>query len=86
LSKKLRREQLNQAIRDFHSLIDTIEINKQLDGIIPADILTRSIIQYELGKRATIVQLLSQLLDGLDEGSALKIRTKFIRNLSKLCQ
>jgi hypothetical protein len=86
LSKKLRRERLNQAVRDFHGSIDTIEINKQLDGIIPADILTQSIFQYELGERATIVKLLSQPLDGLDEGSALKIRTKFIRNLSKLCQ
>jgi hypothetical protein len=41
LSKKLRRERLDQSVRDFHSSIDTIEINKQLDGIIPADILTQ---------------------------------------------
>ncbi|KAI9761904.1 MAG: hypothetical protein M1840_001520 [Geoglossum simile] len=86
MSIKLRRERLDQALRDFHDSIDTIEINKQLDGITAADILTQPTIQYELREWATIAKLLSQLLDEVDEERALKIRAKFIRNLSRLCQ
>ncbi|KAI9784184.1 MAG: hypothetical protein M1839_002690 [Geoglossum umbratile] len=86
MSIKLHRERLDQALRDFHDSIDTIEINKQLDGITAADVLTQQTIQYELRERATVAKLLSQPLDVLDEERALKIRVKFIRNLVRLCQ
>jgi hypothetical protein len=86
MSIKLRRERLDQALRDFHDSIDTIEINKQLDGITAADILTQPTLQYELRERATVAKLLSQPLDVLSEERALKIRLKFIRNLARLCQ
>jgi len=86
MSNKLRRKRLDQAIQDFHDSIDTIEVNKQLDGVTAADILIQPTIQYELRERATIAKLLSQSFDKLDEERALKIRAKFIRNLARLCQ
>ncbi|KAI9765129.1 MAG: hypothetical protein M1840_007836 [Geoglossum simile] len=86
LSIKLRRERLGKALRDFHDSIDTIEINKQLDGITAADILTQSTIQDELRERAIVAKLLSQPLDALNEERALKIHVKFIRNLARLYQ
>ena len=86
MSNKLRRKRLDRAIQDFHDSIDTIEVNKQLDGITTTNILIQPTIRYEIRERATIVGLLSQPIDELDEEKALKIRTKFIRNLVRLCQ
>ncbi|KAI9868969.1 MAG: hypothetical protein M1813_002792 [Trichoglossum hirsutum] len=85
MSIKLRRERLDRALQDFHDSIDTIEINKQLNGSATADVLISSTVQYELRERAAIMKLLSQQLDELDEENVLKIRTVFICNLAKLC-
>lgn len=81
---RLRRQRLDQAILDFHDSIDTIEIDKQLNGTATPEI-TRAIVQYELHERATIVRLLSQPLDELDEAHAMELRARFIRNLVNLC-
>ncbi|KAI9763522.1 MAG: hypothetical protein M1839_006442 [Geoglossum umbratile] len=86
ISNKLRRKRLDQAVQDFHDSIDTIEVNKQLDGVTTADILIQPTIQYELRERATIAKLLSLSFDECDEERALKIRAKFIYNLARLCQ
>ena len=83
MSNKLRRKWLDQAIQDFHDPTNTIEVNKQLDGIIAASILTQPTIRYEL---PTNVRLLSQPIDEFDQEKALKIRAMFSRNLTRPCQ
>ncbi|KAJ9654854.1 hypothetical protein H2201_008928 [Coniosporium apollinis] len=85
LTNTLRRRRLDQAILEFHDSIDTIEIDRQLDGINVPTTPARPILQFEHRERATIARLLSQPLDELDEASATKLRARFIRNLASLC-
>ncbi|KAJ9641087.1 hypothetical protein H2199_005755 [Coniosporium tulheliwenetii] len=85
MTNTLRRKRLDQAILDFHDSIDTIEIDRQLNGIGAPDTLPQTVEQYELRERAAVARLLCQPLDGLDEAHAMKLRSVFIRNLSSLC-
>ena len=59
-----KEERLEQAIREFHDMIDTIEVNKQLQGIILlVEVLTPSAIKYKLKERATVAKLFFKPID-----------------------
>jgi hypothetical protein len=81
----LRKRKEDQVILDFYDAIDDYDIEKQLSGSVGTDIPTRSAVQYEFRERAAIAKLLSQPLNELEEGHAMKLRMKFIRNLVKYC-
>ncbi|KAI9785532.1 MAG: hypothetical protein M1839_009273 [Geoglossum umbratile] len=85
-ARQLSDARLSQAIQGFHNTIDTIEINNQLQGIMPTDVLTPSTIEYELKERAAAAKLFFKSLDNLDESQVFRIRAKLIRNLIRLCK
>jgi hypothetical protein len=86
LKRQLSDARLNQAIQEFHDTIDTIEINNQLQGIKPTEVLAPSTIEYELEERAIAAKLFFKSLDNLDESRVFRIRAKLIRNLIRLCK
>jgi hypothetical protein len=86
LKRQLSDTRLNRAIQEFHDTIDTIEINNQLRGIKPTEVLAPSTIEYELKERATAAKLFFQSLDDLDESQVFQIRAKLVRNLIRLCK
>ncbi|KAI9763366.1 MAG: hypothetical protein M1840_000558 [Geoglossum simile] len=86
LKRQLSDTWLNQSIQEFHDTVDTIEINNQLQGIMPTDVLTPSTIKYELEERSMAAKLFFRPLDGLDESCVFRIRARLIRNLIELCK
>ncbi|KAK3369303.1 hypothetical protein B0T24DRAFT_707793, partial [Lasiosphaeria ovina] len=56
LNKKLKRERLQQAIKDFHDAIHIEEINRQLDGVKPSKVIAPT-MDYELPERAQVARL-----------------------------
>ncbi|OCK92249.1 uncharacterized protein K441DRAFT_188551 [Cenococcum geophilum 1.58] len=85
LTNVLRKRKEVRAILDFHDAIDDYDIERQLSGNVGTDLPTRTAVQYEYRERAAIGTMLSQPLNELEEGHAMKLRMKFIRNLVKYC-
>ncbi|APA14650.1 hypothetical protein sscle_13g094200 [Sclerotinia sclerotiorum 1980 UF-70] len=67
LKSQKSKQLLAKTIKEFHKTVHTIEVDRQLQGILPADILTPSTIEYELEERATIARLLFEPHTGLTE-------------------
>ena len=67
------------AIREFHDLINTIEIARQLSRKGPIEVLTLLKVEFELRERATIAKIL--FIPFRNE----KAWVKFIKNLARLC-
>jgi hypothetical protein len=87
LKRQLSESRVQQAIREFHDTIDTIEVNKQLQGLTrPTEVLTPSTVVYELKERATVAKIFFQSLDNLTERQLFHVRAKLTRNLIKLCR
>lgn len=77
--QRLYRERLESAIREFHESIDTIEIARQLSGMVAAEVLTLPAVEFELRERATIASMLFKPIQ--DD----KARVRFVRTLARLC-
>ncbi|KAH0559988.1 hypothetical protein GP486_003490 [Trichoglossum hirsutum] len=86
LKRQLSDTRLSQAIQEFHDTVDTIEINNQLQGIMPTEVLAPSTIKYELKERSIAAKLFFEPLDNLDESQVFRIRARLIRNLTRLCK
>ncbi|KAG9240427.1 hypothetical protein BJ878DRAFT_409153, partial [Calycina marina] len=67
LRLQLNEALLEKTIKEFHKTVHTTEVDLQLQGIRPADILTPPAFKYELEERAAAARLLFMPLDGLDE-------------------
>ncbi|KAF2254792.1 hypothetical protein BU26DRAFT_500479 [Trematosphaeria pertusa] len=80
----LRNKRLEQAIKDFHDSIDTIEIDRQLDGTNQQEILTPQITRQELRERANVARLMSKSMADFDDERALRMRIRFTQNLADL--
>jgi hypothetical protein len=85
LRNVLRRRKEDQAILDFYDTIDDYDIERQLSDGAVEDLPARPALQYEFRERAAIATLLSQPLDTLKDGLAMKLRMKFRRSLIKYC-
>jgi hypothetical protein len=85
LGQKLYNELLEKSIEEFHETVHTLEVDRQMRGILPAPgVLIPSTIKYELEERATVAELLFQPLDDLDEDQMVQVRLKLVENLVKL--
>jgi hypothetical protein len=71
---------LNEVIREFHNLIDTIEIARQLSGKPATEVLTLPMVEFELRSRAAIAGMLFKPFKDDRE------RLIFTRTLARLCQ
>ncbi|EDN93036.1 predicted protein [Sclerotinia sclerotiorum 1980 UF-70] len=67
LKNQKSKQLLAKTIKEFHKTVHTIEVDRQLQGILPADILTPSTIEYELEEQATIARLLFEPHTSLTE-------------------
>ena len=84
---RLSRMKLKESIESFHYNIDSIEINKQLEGDFSKSLPSPQAIRYELLERETVVSLLfvSQKQD--DHGYPGRgAQSKLIHNLVLLCK
>lgn len=60
----MSKDWLERTIEEFYKAY-TIEVDQQLQGIRPADLLSPPSIEDELEERATVAKLLFKPLDGL---------------------
>lgn len=85
LRRDLQDKLLVQSIEKFHKTVDTIEINNQLQGIMPSEVLTPSTIEYELDERKTAATLFYENIDSLNESQVFQLRIKLVHALIGLC-
>jgi Protein of unknown function (DUF3435) len=85
--KKLLDRRMEKAVKDFFATINTEDVDKQLQGILPSTkVLTPSTIKYELEERATVAKLFFECHDDLKESELFQIHMEIIRNLIILCR
>jgi hypothetical protein len=78
---------MEKALKDFFATINTEDVNKQLQGILPStEVLTPSTIKYELEEQATVARLFLECHDDLKELELFQMRMEIIRNLIILCR
>lgn len=58
-SRRLKRERLTGAIKEFHESVHVDETNRQLSGIEPSDVIALRTIAYALPERARVAHLFS---------------------------
>jgi hypothetical protein len=86
LRRKLKDDLLEKSIAEFHKTVHTAEVDRQLRGIRPADIITPPNFEYELEERGQVAKLLFKPLDGLTEDQILDVRVELVDNLMRLCK
>ncbi len=86
LKRGLEDKLLEQTIDEFHKTVDMIEINNQLRGITPSEILTPSAIEYELDEREIAAELFFEDIDNLDVSEVFELRVKLVHALIGLCK
>jgi hypothetical protein len=83
---KLRNRLLEKAIDEFHEAVHFDEVDRQMRGVLPdTEILTPSIIKYELEERAIVARLLFLPLDDLNEDQVFDMRVQLVHALAQLC-
>ncbi|KAJ0103770.1 bah domain-containing protein [Diaporthe amygdali] len=82
LSQKLKIRRLQRAIREFHNSVHVEEIERQLKGIKPPDVIVPPTIQYDLTERARLARLLSHAADFKNMDELQDIRTLLIQSLN----
>ncbi|KAJ3480965.1 hypothetical protein NLG97_g7940 [Lecanicillium saksenae] len=85
LSKYLKDIRLRQVIQDFHTDIHVEEVDRQLRGIKPADIIAPPGIQYDLAERAQVAQLYATAAKIPEADQLHGIRVELVRCISRLC-
>jgi hypothetical protein len=86
LKRHLKDDWLEKTIAEFHKTVHTTEVDRQLRGIRPADIITPPTFKYELEERGKVAKLLFKSLDGLTEDQILEVRVELVDNLMQLCK
>ncbi|KAK3943401.1 hypothetical protein QBC46DRAFT_420865 [Diplogelasinospora grovesii] len=86
LSKKLKTQRLQRAIKEFHDSVHVEEINRQLNGIKPSDVITPPTIQYDLPERARVARLFSRAADARNRDELHQLRMDLVRTLAQLCK
>ncbi|KAK3935512.1 hypothetical protein QBC46DRAFT_367527 [Diplogelasinospora grovesii] len=66
LSKKLKTQRLQRTIKEFHDSVHVEEINRQLNGIKPSDVIAPPTIHYDLPERARVARLFSRAAEVRD--------------------
>lgn len=85
LRRQLSDALLDKTIKEFHINVHTEEVDRQMQGILPADVLTPIPKKYELKERAEIVKILGMSLNDLDEDQVIEVRIAFVDNLALIC-
>ncbi|KAK3934110.1 hypothetical protein QBC46DRAFT_429032 [Diplogelasinospora grovesii] len=87
VSKKLKTQRLESVIKEFHDSVHVKEINRQLNGIKPPDVIAPPTIEYDLPERARLARLFSRAADvtNRDELHPLRMDLQgiFVRSISR---
>ncbi|KXX73588.1 hypothetical protein MMYC01_210372, partial [Madurella mycetomatis] len=86
LSKKLKSERLQRAIEEFHDSVHVDEINRQLNGIKPADVIAPPSITYDLPERARVARLFSRAADMKVRDELHPLCMDLVRTTTQLCK
>ncbi|KAG9228272.1 hypothetical protein BJ875DRAFT_547861 [Amylocarpus encephaloides] len=86
LKRQLKDDLLEKTIAEVHKTVHTAEVDRQLRGIRPSDIITPPTFKYELEERGKVAKLLFKPLDGLTEDQILEVRVELVDNLIRLCK
>lgn len=62
------------------------EINRQLNGIKPSDVIAPLTIQYDLPERARVARLFSQAAEARNRDELHPIRLDLVRTIAQLCK
>ena len=74
---------MEKAIKEFFAIINTEDVDKQLQGILPSTkVLTPSTIEYELDERAIVAKLFFECHDNLKESELFQMRIEISETLS----
>lgn len=85
VSKYLKAIRLRQALQEFHTNVHVEEIDRQLQGIKPADIIAPPSIRYDLPERARVAQSYAVAADMTDPDQLHELRLELIGRVSRLC-
>ena len=86
LIKKLMTGRLQLAIKDFHDSVHVEEINRQLNGIKPADVIAPPTIQYDVPERARVAHLFSRAVEVRNRDELHPLRVDLVRTIARLCK
>jgi hypothetical protein len=87
LKAQLIRVKLDKVIDEFHESVHTEEVNRQLQGILPAtEVLNPPTFAYELAERAVVARLLFQPLEDLKLDQLFGVRIQLVKALAQLCK
>lgn len=84
LSKYLKAIRLRQALQEFHTNAHVEEIDRQLQGIKPADIIAPPSVRYDLPERAHVAQSYAVAADMTDTDQLHELRLELIGRVSRL--
>ena len=85
LSRKLKSERLQRAIKEFHDSVHVEEIDRQLKGIMPPDVIVAPTLTYDLPERARVAYLFSRAADITGGQDLYALRLDLVRALAQLC-
>ena len=86
LKNRLTEARFRKELQAFHDTVDTTEVDRQLQGILPSELLTPSAITYELQERAAVVELMFASLEDFSENKVGQVRVQLIEPLAQLCK
>ncbi|KAK8092701.1 uncharacterized protein PG998_014742 [Apiospora kogelbergensis] len=84
LTKKLRHNRFQTAIREFHETFHSDEVARQLHGIRPSTLLAPPSIEYDLPERAEAARLFSLAAEVSNRDSLHQLRIRLINTLALL--
>ena len=86
LKRQLSKDWLKKTIAEFHKTVHTMEVDQQLQGIHPTDILIPPSLKYELEERAIVARLLFKPLNSLTKDQILDMQIELVDNLVRICK
>ena len=86
LSRKMKAERLQRSIKEFHDRVHVEEIDRQLNGIMPPDVIVPPTLTYDLPERARVAYLFSLAADETGRQEIHALRLDLVRTLAQLCQ
>ncbi|KAJ2981946.1 hypothetical protein NQ176_g1710 [Zarea fungicola] len=85
MSKYLKSIRLRQVLEEFHRNVHVEEIDRQLRGIKPADVIAPPSIEYDLLERAHVAQSYAAAAKVTDADQLHELRLELMVRVTRLC-
>ena len=86
LRNQLRSRRLDRAITEFHDLVHREDVDEQLRGFHPSEILAPVTMRRELPERTKAARLFMQAVSVSDHDEIYKLRIDLVKTLAQLCK